>query len=253
MSVEKTMVMVITRQPSPVRSMVDQKQPDSVECITHVDILITCDARCAHAIKYSIAVTQGIFNKKNNLVTSKLNFKTRKKLTKCYTWNTDLYAAETLTLRKIYQKCLESCAVWCWRRMEKVSWTGRARSHLFEYVVWKRPWTGNWLDLSKTDPGCVASNKGKIVHYVKYGFYFNVLVFSHIRRGTKGNVSLCLFSRWRIDSGSHILRNKIKIQFIKLNCKWQAICFQFLICHLRSKKHSSAKTRPRRPREGVEV
>jgi len=67
---KKTKVMVITGQPSPVQSMVDQKQPDIVECITHVDILITCDARCAHAIKYNIAMAQAIFNKKNPLVTS---------------------------------------------------------------------------------------------------------------------------------------------------------------------------------------
>jgi len=52
MGVEKTKVIVISRQPSPVQKMVDQKQQDSVECITHVDMLITCDARCAHAFKY---------------------------------------------------------------------------------------------------------------------------------------------------------------------------------------------------------
>jgi hypothetical protein len=77
--------MVISRQPSPVQRMVDQKQPDSVECITRVDILITCGARCAHALKYNIAMAQAIFNKKKTLVTSKLNFITRKKLTECYT------------------------------------------------------------------------------------------------------------------------------------------------------------------------
>jgi hypothetical protein len=58
--------------------MVDKKQPDRVECITHVDILITCDARCSHAIKYSIAVAQAIFNKKKTLLSSKQNFKTRR-------------------------------------------------------------------------------------------------------------------------------------------------------------------------------
>jgi len=85
MSVEKTKVMVISRQPSAVQTMVDQKQPDSVECTTNVDFLITCDARCAHAIKCSIAMAQAIFNNRKTLVTSKLNFKTRKKLAKCYT------------------------------------------------------------------------------------------------------------------------------------------------------------------------
>jgi hypothetical protein len=33
--------------------------------------------------------------------------------------------AETWTLRKINQKYLESFKIWCWKRMEKISWTDR--------------------------------------------------------------------------------------------------------------------------------
>jgi hypothetical protein len=36
-----------------------------------------------------------------------------------------LYGAERWTLRKIDQKYLESFEMWCWRRMEKISWTDR--------------------------------------------------------------------------------------------------------------------------------
>jgi len=35
--------------------------------------------------------------------------------------NVALYTAPKL-LRKVYQKYLESCEMWCWRRMEKISW-----------------------------------------------------------------------------------------------------------------------------------
>jgi hypothetical protein len=34
-----------------------------------------------------------------------------------------LYGAETWTLRKLDRKYLESFEMWCWRRMEKISWT----------------------------------------------------------------------------------------------------------------------------------
>jgi len=44
----------------------------------------------------------------------------RKKLVKCYIWSIALYGAETWTLD---QKHLESFEMWCWRRMEKISWT----------------------------------------------------------------------------------------------------------------------------------
>jgi hypothetical protein len=36
-----------------------------------------------------------------------------------------LYGAETWTLRKADQKYLESFEMWCWRRVEKISWTDR--------------------------------------------------------------------------------------------------------------------------------
>jgi hypothetical protein len=35
------------------------------------------------------------------------------------------YGAETWTLWEIIKKYLESFEMWCWRRMEKISWTDR--------------------------------------------------------------------------------------------------------------------------------
>ena len=39
-----------------------------------------------------------------------------------------LYGAETWTLPATDQKCLESFEMWCWRRMEKISWTDHVRN-----------------------------------------------------------------------------------------------------------------------------
>jgi len=47
----------------------------------------------------------------------------RKKPVKCYIWSIALYGAETWMLRVVDQKHLESFEMWCWRRMEKISWT----------------------------------------------------------------------------------------------------------------------------------
>jgi len=52
----------------------------------------------------------------------------RKKLGKCYIWNIVLYGSETGTFRSVDQKQLDSCEMWCWRRMEKISWTDRVRN-----------------------------------------------------------------------------------------------------------------------------
>jgi hypothetical protein len=52
----------------------------------------------------------------------------RKKLVKCYIWSIALYGVETWTLRAVDQKHLESFEMWCWRRMEKISWTDHVRN-----------------------------------------------------------------------------------------------------------------------------
>ena len=44
-----------------------------------------------------------------------------------YIWST-LYSAETWTLRALDQKHMEGFETWCWRRMEKISWTDHVRN-----------------------------------------------------------------------------------------------------------------------------
>jgi hypothetical protein len=74
---------------------------------------------------------------------------------KCYIWSIALYGAETWTLRAVDQKHLESFKMWCWRRMEKISWTDHVRNKdvllrvkeqgniLHEILVRKRK--ANWI------------------------------------------------------------------------------------------------------------
>jgi len=52
----------------------------------------------------------------------------RKKLVQCYIWSITLYDAEAWALRSTDQKQLESVEMWYLRRMEKISWTDRARN-----------------------------------------------------------------------------------------------------------------------------
>jgi hypothetical protein len=46
-----------------------------------------------------------------------------------------LYGAETWTLWKVDQKYLESFEMWCWRRMEKISWTDCLRNEEVLHTV----------------------------------------------------------------------------------------------------------------------
>jgi hypothetical protein len=106
MNVEKTKVMRISRQPSPIKIMIDQKQLKNVEYFNYLYNMIN-DARCIREIKSRIAMAKAAFNKKKALFNSKLDLNLRKKLVKCYIWCTALYGAEMWTLRKVDQKYLE--------------------------------------------------------------------------------------------------------------------------------------------------
>ena len=128
MKVEKTKVMRISRQPFPVKIMIDQKHLEYVESFKYLGSILTNDGRCACEIKSSIAMAKAVFNKKRALFTCTLDLKLRKKLIKCYIWSMALYGAAILMLRAVDQKHLESFEMWCWRRMEKIRWTSHVRN-----------------------------------------------------------------------------------------------------------------------------
>ena len=95
MNVEKTKVMRISRQPSPVTITIDQKQLENVKCVKYLGSMLTDVGRCTCEIKSRIAMAKAAFNKKKNHFTSKLDLNLRKKLVKCYVWSMALYGAET--------------------------------------------------------------------------------------------------------------------------------------------------------------
>ena len=108
--------------------MIDQKQLENVESFKYLCSILTNDGSCACEIKCRIAIDKAAFSKNRTLFTSTLDLELRKKLVKYYVWSIALYGAETWTLRAVDQKHLESFEMWCWRRMEKISWTDHVRN-----------------------------------------------------------------------------------------------------------------------------
>jgi hypothetical protein len=71
-NVEKTKVMRISRELSPLEVKIDQKQTDSVEYFNYFGSMIIDDARRTSEIKSMIAMANAAFNRKKTLFTSKL-------------------------------------------------------------------------------------------------------------------------------------------------------------------------------------
>jgi len=98
-------------------------QLENVEPFKYLGSMLTNDGIFTCEIKSRIVIAKAAFNKKRARFTGTLDLKLRKKLVKCYIWSTGLYGAETWTLRAVDQKHLENFEMWCWRRMEMISWT----------------------------------------------------------------------------------------------------------------------------------
>jgi hypothetical protein len=90
--------------------------------------MLTNGGTCTCGIKCKIAMAKATFNKKRARYTGKVDLKLRKKLVKCCIWSVALYGAETWTLRAVNLLHLESFESWCWKRMEKISWTDHVRN-----------------------------------------------------------------------------------------------------------------------------
>jgi hypothetical protein len=104
---KKTYVMRISKQPSPMHIMIDQKL-ENVKYFNYLGSMITYNATCTHEIKSRTAMTRAAFNRKTTLSTSKLDLNLWKKLVKFYTWIIAWYGAETWILLKADQKYVES-------------------------------------------------------------------------------------------------------------------------------------------------
>jgi hypothetical protein len=80
---KKTKVMRISRQPFPVKIMIDQKQLENVKSFKYLDSILTNGERYTCEIKCRIAMAKAAFNKKRALFAGTLDLELRKKLVKC--------------------------------------------------------------------------------------------------------------------------------------------------------------------------
>jgi len=86
--------MGISRQPSPIQTMIDQKELENVKYFNYLGSKIINDARCRREMKSRTAMVKAAFIKKKSLFDNKLHLNLRKELIKCYNWFRALYGVE---------------------------------------------------------------------------------------------------------------------------------------------------------------
>ncbi|KAL4132882.1 hypothetical protein QTP88_009959 [Uroleucon formosanum] len=97
-----------------------------VEEMVYLGSKITSDGKSVHEIKQRIALAKIAFSKKHKLLTSKnIHLNIKKRLIKTYVWSVATYGCETWVINDTEKKQLEAFEMWCWRRMERISWIER--------------------------------------------------------------------------------------------------------------------------------
>jgi len=125
-NVKKTKVMRISRQGGgKVNLVIGGQCVEQVTKFKYLGSYISEDGRCEEEIRVRIGVAKEAFSKRKELLTKKMSKKLKKRIIKTIIWSVALYAAETWTLRKADIRRVSALEMWCWRKMEKISWVER--------------------------------------------------------------------------------------------------------------------------------
>ena len=105
------------------RLLIDGSEVEQVKRFVYLGQLISEDGRSDNEIKKRIQMAKMAFlNMKRILTNQIISGRTRFRLLKCYIWSLFLYGAETWTTKKSTEAQIDAFEMWCYRRMERISW-----------------------------------------------------------------------------------------------------------------------------------
>ena len=84
MNVERTKVLRISRQPSPIQIIIDQKEKDNVQYLNYLGSMITNDESCTREIISRIAKATAAFSKKKNFFHQQNGIKFKEETSKVF-------------------------------------------------------------------------------------------------------------------------------------------------------------------------
>jgi hypothetical protein len=140
---------------------------EQVSKFKYLGSIITSDSRCTQDIITRIAIAKKAFNTKKCLFKARISGNIRKRLIKVYIWSIALYGCETWTMTQRDRERLEAFEMWCWRRMEKISWTEKKSNEEVLNIV------REGRSLLKT----IENRRGKMLgHLLRHDEYIKIMV-----------------------------------------------------------------------------
>jgi hypothetical protein len=123
----KTKVMAFDKQGEiPLDIQIDNLKLQQVSEYKYLGSTIKSRGTCTKEIRYRIAQAKAAFLVRKKLLCSKsIKLNIKKRLVRTYVWSVALYGCETWTLNKAEEHSLEAFEMWCWRKMERISYVER--------------------------------------------------------------------------------------------------------------------------------
>lgn len=121
----KTKILTASKHPKNNRPVkLNNNILEQVHSFKYLGSIINSEARCTQDIIARIAIAKQAFNRKKQIIKNKkISLNIRKRFIKSYIWSIALYGGETWTMTQRDRQRLEAFEMWCWRRMEGISWT----------------------------------------------------------------------------------------------------------------------------------
>ena len=102
---------------------------ETVETVSDFVILgskITADGDCSHEIKRRLLLGRKVMTNLDSILKSRdITLPTKVRLVKAMVFPVDMYGCESWTIKKAECQRIDAFALWCWRRLLRVSWTAR--------------------------------------------------------------------------------------------------------------------------------
>ena len=124
-NIKKTEVMTVSKRTvkPDCKIFLNGRQLKQVDFFKYLGCIIADDCRDLKELNSRIGQAKSAFMKlKNILINKNLSFKCRHRVLKCYVYAILTYCSETWTITKQLEERIEAFEMWCFRRMQRISW-----------------------------------------------------------------------------------------------------------------------------------
>ena len=97
---------------------------------------ITADGDCSHEIKRRLFLGRKVMTNLDSMLKSRdITLPTKVHLVKAMVFPVVMYGCESWTIKKAEPRRIDAFALWCWRRLLRVSWTaGRSNQSILKEI-----------------------------------------------------------------------------------------------------------------------